>query len=72
VRVELFADGVSGGRPVRHEMKLVSQLAGASGGYVYSATVSAFRPPTDYTARLVPHYDGVAVPLEAAHVLWQR
>ena len=72
VRVELFADGVNGGSPVRHEMNLVRQLAGASGGYVYSETVSASRPPTDYTARLVPHYDGVAVPLEAARILWQR
>ena len=72
VRVELYADGVNGGSPVRQEMKLVRQLAGASGGYVYSAAVSASRPPTDYTARVVPHYDGVAVPLEAAHILWQR
>ena len=32
----------------------------------------AFPPATDYTARLVPHRDGVAVPLEEAHILWQR
>ena len=44
VRVELYADGVNGGAPVRQEMKRVRQLAGASGGYVYSATVSATRP----------------------------
>ena len=29
-------------------------------------------PATDYTARVIPHYSGVAVPLEAAHILWQR
>ena len=34
VRVELYADGVNGGEPVRQEMKRVRQLAGASGGYV--------------------------------------
>ncbi len=72
VRVELYADGVNGGSPVRQEMKRVRQLAGASGGYVYSAAVSAARPPADYTARVIPHCDGVAVPLEAAHILWQR
>jgi starch phosphorylase len=72
VRVELYADGVNGGSAVRHEMKLGRQLAGASGGYIYSAAVSASRPPTDYTARLVPHNDGVAVPLEDARILWQR
>src|SRR4029077_15907988 len=72
VRVELYADGVVGSAPVRQEMKRVRQPAGASGGYVYSAAVSAARPPADYTARVIPHYDGVAVPLEAARILWQR
>jgi starch phosphorylase len=72
VRVELYADGVNHGSPVRQAMKRVRQLAGASGGYGYSAAVSASRPPTDYTARVIPHCDGVAVPLEAAHILWQR
>jgi glycogen phosphorylase len=43
VRVELYADGVNGGNPVWQEMRRVRQLAGASGGYVYSAAVSAAR-----------------------------
>ena len=71
VRVELYADGVMGSAPVRQEMKRVRQLAGASGGYVYSAAVSAARPPADYTARVIPHCEGVAVPLEDARILWQ-
>jgi starch phosphorylase len=72
VRVELYADGVNGGSLVRQEMKRVRQLAGASGGYVYSAAVSATRPPADYTARVIPCFDGIAVPLEEAHILWQK
>jgi starch phosphorylase len=72
VRVELYADGVMGSAPVRQEMKRVRQPAGASGGYVYSAAVSAARPPADYTARVIPHGDGVAIPLEDARILWQR
>ena len=72
VRVELYADGVNGGAPVRQEMQRVRQLAGASGSYVYSAAVSAARPPADYTARVIPHCDGVAIPLEDARILWQR
>ena len=72
VRVELYADGVMGGAPVRQEMKRVRQPAGASGGYVYCAAVSAARPPADYTARVIPHCDGVAIPLEDARILWQR
>ena len=72
VRVELYADGVMGSAPVRQEMKRVRQLAGASGGYAYSAAVPAARPPADYTARVIPHCDGVAIPLEDARILWQR
>jgi glycogen phosphorylase len=72
VRIELYANGVNGGAPVQQEMKLVRKLASASGGYVYSTAVSACRPIADYTARVIPHFDGVAIPLEDAHILWQR
>jgi len=72
VRVELYADRIEGGALVRQEMKRVRQLAGASGGYIYSGAVSSARPPADYTARVIPHYDGVAIPLEDARILWQR
>ena len=72
VRVELYANGVMGGAPVRQEMERARELTGASGGYVYRASVSAARPASDYTARVIPHFDGIAVPLEAARILWQR
>src|SRR4029079_7926593 len=64
VRVELYADGVMGSAPVRQEMTRVRQLAGASGSYLYTAAVSAARPSADYTARIISHCVGVAVPLE--------
>lgn len=72
VRVELCANGVDGALPVRVEMKRGRQLVGATNGYAYRAWVPAARPATDYTARVIPHHDGVAVPLEEAHILWQR
>jgi starch phosphorylase len=72
VRVELYANGVGEAAPERVEMKRVPQLVGASGHYVYSVALSAARPPADYTARVFPHRDGVAVPLEASRILWQR
>ena len=72
VRVELYADGANGEGPVRQELERVRELAGAVGGYVYWARVPATRPATAYTARVIPHYAGVAVPLEAARILWQR
>ncbi len=71
VRVELYADGVNGGSPLRREMKRVRQLAGPTGAYVYTATVSATRAATDYTPRVIPHHRGVTVPLEAPQILWQ-
>jgi starch phosphorylase len=71
-RVELCADGVNGHGPVPLEMERAGPLAGAAGGYVYRARVPAVRPAGDYAVRAIPYYAGVAVPLEAARILWQR
>ena len=70
VRVELYADGVNGGDPVRHEMMRGEQLVGAN-GYIYRVQVPSTRPAADYTARAIPQRPGVAVPLEATPILWQ-
>jgi glycogen phosphorylase len=67
VRVELYADGTDAVE--RREMTRVRTMAG---GHVYGASVPATRPATDYTPRVVPHFPGVAVPLEAGQILWQR
>jgi len=72
VRVELYANGVNGGEAERVEMKRVRQLVGATNGYAYHAAVPASRPASDYTARLIPHHDDTVIPLEDAHILWQR
>jgi len=72
VRVELYASGAAGSALMRQEMKRVCQLADTPGGYVYRTAVSADRPTAHYTARVIPHCDGVAVPLETAQILWQR
>jgi starch phosphorylase len=71
VRVELYADGLNGGKPVRQEMRRGQQLTEAN-GYIYSGQVPATRPATDYTARVIPQHGGVAVPLEDARILWLR
>jgi len=71
VLVELYADGLNGGDPVRQEIPRGQQLKGVN-GYVYSSSVPASRPATDYTVRVIPHYPGVAIPLEYARILWQR
>ena len=71
VRVQLYADGASGQDSVLQEMTLLKRL-GERGGAVYGAHVSGDRRATDYTARIVPHHAGVAVPLEARQITWQR
>jgi starch phosphorylase len=68
VRIELYSNG----EPARAEMKRARQLVGAINGYVYHAEVAASRPASDYTARIIPHRDGVFIPLEAPQILWQR
>jgi len=69
VQVELYADDSDG--PVRQEMRCIRPLPGA-GGYVYGRQVPATRPATDYTARIIAYGVGVAIPLEAEFILWQR
>jgi starch phosphorylase len=71
IRVELYANGINGGEPERHEMTRGQQLAGAN-DHIFSAQVPNKRPPTDYTARAIPQHKGVVIPLEAAQILWQR
>jgi starch phosphorylase len=72
VRIELYADGVDGGAPIRHEMKRGREPAGTAGSFVYSAAVSAGRSASDYTPRLIPHRAGVSIPLEDSRISWQR
>ncbi|MEO7320692.1 MAG: alpha-glucan family phosphorylase [Nitrosospira sp.] len=72
VQVELYAQGTLGGMPARQTMIRMHQLVAACNGYSYEAVVPAARPAGDYTVRLIPNHDGVTVPLEAAHILWQR
>ncbi len=72
VRVELYADAINGGEPVRQEMEWAQLLPGAFDGCVYHANVAATRPSGDYTARAIPHGDGLSVPLEDSRILWQR
>jgi starch phosphorylase len=69
VCVELFAAGQP---PVRQEMRPIQELVGSGHAWAYGAQVSADRPSRDYTARVVCRYEGVAVPLEAAYILWQH
>jgi starch phosphorylase len=72
VRVELYADAANDGHAIRLEMKRVGPISGAANGYLNTASDPATRSTSDYTARVIPHYDGVAVPLEVNPILWHR
>jgi starch phosphorylase len=71
-RVDLYAD-------TAHEKSAPFQVMNASGpcadkpgAFNYSAQVSATRPASDFTARIVPHNPNALVPLEADQIVWQR
>ena len=72
VRIELYADAMGGDDPVRQEMSCTQAPSDAAHSRVYRATIAATRRVSDYTARVIPQYAGVAVPLECARILWQR
>ena len=72
VRVALYAEGSDSSDTVNREMTRGRELVGAENGYVYAASVPGTRPASDYTVRVIPYCEGVAVPEEAARILWQR
>ncbi len=81
VQVELFAEPLEGEEPCRQTMTRVerpsspaleSPVFESPSFDVYEASVPASRAAKDYTARIVPRHPDIAVPLEAAHILWQH
>jgi glycogen phosphorylase len=70
--VELYADPRG-----EHDAEIVTMTAGdppsdGKAPVTYHVDIPTTRAPGDYTARVVPHHLNVAVPLEAAEILWQR
>ena len=63
---------VPNGAPVRQAINAFIRLRARLAEYIYITTVPSTRPSGDYTARLRPRYDDIAMPLEDAHILWQR
>lgn len=72
VRVELYADGPGGESPVRRGMELLPGVKGEGSHSVWTARVAASRPVGDYTPRVIPYFPEVVLPLENAHILWER
>ena len=47
-------------------------LAGTANAYVYTGSVAADRPASDYTPRIIPMRPRASIPLEADLILWYR
>ena len=72
IRVELYAEPRDGAEPERHSMACGDAPRGEPQVRPYHARIPAHRPAADYTPRIVPAFDGAAVPLEASQILWYR
>ena len=72
LQVELYADSMHGGMPSIEVMTAPEPCPDSPGVLTYSTHVSATRPASDYTARIVPHHLNAFVPLEADQIVWQR
>jgi glycogen phosphorylase len=72
VQVELYAEPVGDGAPIRQVMDRGDEIPGAINGYVYRATVFTSRPPAHFTPRVIPAHPAADVPLEEHHILWYR
>lgn len=71
VQVELYADAVHGGDPIRQALVRGEALVGQN-VWRYSGSVPATRPPKDFTPRIVPFHPDAFVPLEMPCILWHR
>jgi starch phosphorylase len=72
VLVELYADGNKETPPALVKMNPISIDTNGDGTHSFQALVDTSRNPEDYTVRMIPHYEGISVPLEDNLILWQR
>ena len=70
VQVELYAEPLNGGNPIREVMVRGESLIGSENAYTYSATVGADRAASHFTPRIIPYHTSAFVPLESPHILW--
>ena len=72
LQVELFSDGLNEEAPSVQIMNRGKMVEGELTGYQYHTSVSAARPVSDFTARVIPTIPTVSVPLEISKILWEH
>jgi len=71
VTVQLYAEHANGDASLHLKMERMDPQT-APHTFEYKINVPANRPATDFTPRLIPFKEGVSVPLENPHILWQH
>jgi starch phosphorylase len=73
VDVQLYAEPRADGAAFRQKMSLVQAPQGSVGdSFLYTATVPATRPASEYTPRVIPFHPNASVPIEASEILWEH
>ncbi|MEX0883417.1 MAG: alpha-glucan family phosphorylase, partial [Cyclobacteriaceae bacterium] len=71
VSVEIFSEDTNGGMPEKKKMER-GEMVEDHGHNVYRGNVPATRPIAHFTIRVIPFFNGMALPLEASQILWQH
>ena len=67
----MYADGMDGVAPEKIMMSAGLPLE-KDQEYVFHAQIVTTRPAGDYTARIIPRYENISVPLEDNLIRWQH
>ena len=68
--IELYADGINGAAVEKIKLQPDTD-ENSNDQTIYRAQVITKRPTADFTARIIPNYEGIKVPLEDNHITWQ-
>lgn len=75
IQVELYADVLKkhDGATVKPERQTMQRIQAASQNApdIYQISITADRPATDFTPRIIGFFSGVATPLEDSHIHWR-
>ena len=71
ISVEVFAQGINEGDPEIIKMDLQATSKNKQ-EHIYHTEVNTTREANNYTVRIIPCYEGIAVPIENDLILWQH
>jgi starch phosphorylase len=66
IKVELYSAALT------IEMNDQGRIPDTRDGHIYRAEVPAENPASSFTARIIPYFPDVSIPLELVRILWQR